>query len=74
MSLINFEIKIFLTWSKECIIATGYYGNEKLIFAITDTKLYIPVVTKSAQDNEKLLQQLKTDFKEQLIGISSNQK
>ena len=45
MSLINFEIKIFLTWSKECIIATGYYGNEKLIFAITDTKLYIPVVT-----------------------------
>ena len=32
-------------------------------FAITDKKLYAAVVTLSAQDNEKLLQQLKTGFK-----------
>ena len=30
---------------------------------ITDTKLYVLVVSLSAQDNEKLLQQLKTGFK-----------
>ena len=34
-----------------------------IIFAITDTKLYVPVVTLSTQNNEKLLQQLKTGFK-----------
>ena len=32
-------------------------------FAITDTKLYVPVVTLSNQDNAKLLQQLKSSFK-----------
>ena len=32
-------------------------------FAITDTKLYVPVVTLSTQDNAKLLQQLKLGFK-----------
>ena len=32
-------------------------------FTITDTKLFVPVVTLSPQDNEKLLKQLKSDFK-----------
>ena len=32
-------------------------------FVITDTKLYVPVVTLSTQDNAKLLQQLKSGFK-----------
>ena len=32
-------------------------------FEITDTKLYVPVVTLSTQDNVKLLDQLKSDFK-----------
>ena len=29
MSLINFEIYIFLTWSEECIIVTGDHDTEK---------------------------------------------
>ena len=32
-------------------------------FQITETKLYVPVVTLSTQDNAKLLQQLKSVFK-----------
>ena len=32
-------------------------------FTITDTKLYVPVVTLSTQDNAKLLEQLKSGFK-----------
>ena len=32
-------------------------------FAITDTKLYVPVVTLSTQNNAKLLEQLKSGFK-----------
>ena len=53
----------FLTWSEECIIVPGDYGEKKQKVAITDTKFYVLVATFSAQDNEKLLQQLKTGFK-----------
>ena len=34
-----------------------------MTFAITDTKLYIPVVTLSTPDNAKLPEQLKSGFK-----------
>ena len=32
-------------------------------FLITDTKLYVPVITLSTQDNAKLLKKLKSGFK-----------
>ena len=38
-------------------------ANQVLAFALTDIKLYVPVVTLSTQDNAKILQQLKSDFK-----------
>ena len=55
MPLINWEINLILTWSANCVISEG---NRATIFAITDTKLYVPVVSLSTQDNTKLLQQL----------------
>ena len=60
MPLINCEVNLILTWSKDCVI-TNSTGERK--FAITDTKLYVPVVTLSTQDNAILLQQLKSGFK-----------
>ena len=60
MPSINCEVNLILTWSKDCVI-TNSTGAGK--FAITDTKLYVPVVTLSTQDNAKLLQQLKSGFK-----------
>ena len=60
MPLINCEVNLILTWSKDCAI-TNSTGEAK--FAITETKLYVPVVTLSTKDNEKLLQQLKSVFK-----------
>ena len=41
-----------------------YYANAKqdATFSITDTKLYVPVVVLSTEDNAKLLQQLKSAF------------
>ena len=60
MSLINCEVNLILTWSKDCVIFSAA-GETK--FKITDTKLYVPVVTLSTQDNAKLLQQLKSGFK-----------
>ena len=60
MPLINCEVNLILTWSKDCVI-TNSTGEEK--FAITVTKFYVPVVTSSTKDNDKLLQQLKSSFK-----------
>ena len=53
--LINGEVNLILTWSNDCVI-TNSEGKGK--FAITETKLHVPVVTLSTQDNAKLLQQL----------------
>ena len=36
---------------------------ENATFQITDTKLYVPVVTLSKENDTKLLEQLKTGFK-----------
>ena len=36
---------------------------RNVTFAITDCKLYIPEVTLSAENDNKLLEQLKTGFK-----------
>ena len=60
MLLINCEINLILTWSANC---TRSSSNEAITFATTDTKLYVPVVTSSTQDNAKLLEQLKSGFK-----------
>ena len=60
MSLINFEINLILTRFEKCV----FYNDAKAkTFTITDTKLCVPVVTLSTQDNAKLLKQLKWDFK-----------
>ena len=60
MPLINCEVNLILTWSSTCVITDSNGGGT---FEITDTKLYVLVVTLSTQDNTKLLQQLKSDFK-----------
>ena len=64
--LINFEINFILTWSANCVIVSTEVANESAIFAITETKLYVPVVTLSTPDNVKLLQQLTSDFKREI--------
>ena len=68
-----------LTWFKNCVLIDkstreadynadpGVYAidsPENTIFKITDTKLFVPVVTLSKEDDIKLLEQLKSGFKE----------
>ena len=60
MPLINCEVSLILTWPSTCIITNSTGAGT---FEITDTKLYVPVITLSHQDNGKLLQQLKLGFK-----------
>ena len=60
MPLINCEVNLILTWSSTCVITNS---NGAGTFAITDTKLYVPVVTLSTKENTKFFQQLKSGFK-----------
>ena len=76
--LINCEVELILTWFKNCVLISkatreaDYNANpvvrkidnpENVTFQITDTKLYVPVVTFSKENDTKLLEQLKTGFK-----------
>ena len=63
MPLINCEVNLIFTWSSTCVIAAVGDANQAAKFAITNTKLYVPVVTLSTQENTKFLQQLKSGFK-----------
>ena len=55
MYLVNQKINLILTWPTNCVSSEG---NKEVAFAITDKKIYVPVVTLSTQDNDKLLRQL----------------
>ena len=63
MSLINCEINLILKRFENCVILSTNVSNQNATFAISDTKLYVPVVTLSTQDNAKLLRQLKSGIK-----------
>ena len=53
--LINCEVEADLNWSKKCVRVTTVVAYHCTTFSITDTKLYVPVVTLSTQHNAKLL-------------------
>ena len=61
--LINCETNLMLTWSTICFLVAGTTANQVPAFTITDTKLYVPVITFSTQDNVKLLKQTESSFK-----------
>ena len=52
-----------MTWSTNCVIVSTVVADQGATFSITDTKIHVPVVTLSTQDNAKLLEQLKSGFK-----------
>ena len=60
MPLLNCEVNLILTWSSTCLLISTNVRNQN---AITDTKLYVPVVTLSKQENTKFLQQLISGLK-----------
>ena len=63
MPLINCEVELILNWSADCVIIYTNVNNQVPTFTITETNLYVPVLTLSTQDNAKLLPQLKNGFK-----------
>ena len=78
LPLISCEASLTLTWSEKCIIITkatreanpdAYLAVDEInnpsnaTFKVTGRKLYVLVVTLSAENHNKLLEQLKTGFK-----------
>ena len=75
--LINCEITLNLTWYSKCAlvgrayraavagppVVNGVESPTDVTFRITDCKLYLPVVTLSAKNDNKLLEQLKSGSK-----------
>ena len=73
--LINSEITLILSWYKECVLvgrafrgppaaaANRINSPTEAKFEITDCKLYVPVVTLTAENDNKLLEQVKSGFR-----------
>ena len=59
MPLINCKIKLNLTWKKECVLSNQDCGA---VFIINDTKLYVPAVTLSKEDNKDFIEQQNKGF------------
>ena len=59
MPLINCKLELSLNWTERCILTVANTATLK----ITDTKLYVPIVTLSAEDNVKLSKLLSKEFK-----------
>ena len=78
MPLINCKINLILTWPEKCMLISkatrdanphvdpavaAINNSTNAIFEIKDTKLYVPVVTLSTENDKTLLEQLRTGFK-----------
>ena len=73
MPLFNCEVSLILTWSENCVFTSiekrarantrGDTSPTNAIFKITDTKLYVSVVTLSTENDKTLLEQLRAVFK-----------
>ena len=64
MPLVNRKIDLELTWHKDCMISSANAAAGQVVsFMITNTKLYVPVVTLPTKDNNNLTKQLNDGFK-----------
>ena len=70
MLLINCKIHFELNWTKDCVMST--IADTK--FKITNTKLYVPIVTLSSKVSVKLVKLLEEGFKSLFIRMSTKQK
>ena len=70
MPLINCKVELSLKWIENCVLTSAAIGAnanatgaDSATFKITDAKLYVPIVTLSAEDNAKLSKLLSEGFK-----------
>ena len=59
MPLINCEIELILTWSRNCIIISTDIDNQIPTFTITETNFYVPVVTFTKELHKPIIRKFK---------------
>ena len=67
MPLITWKVELKPKWTKHCVLSAAGVDNtaanlDNIIFTVKDTKLYVPVATWLARDNEKLSKLLSKRF------------
>ena len=62
MSLINCKVELSLKWIENCVLTTSTNAN-KANFKIADAKIYVTIVTLSAEENARLSKLLGEGFK-----------
>ena len=68
MPLVNCKIDLELPWHKDCMISSANAAAGQVVsFMITNTKLYLPVVTLSTRENTNLTKQLNEGFKKNYL-------
>ena len=63
MPFVNCHTELDLSWRKDCVLIEQNNNITGANFVITSTKLYVPVVTLSINDNIKFLENIKQGFK-----------
>ena len=70
MPLINCKAELSLNWIENCVLTSAAIdananntGADIATFKITDAKIYVPIVTLSAEGNAKLSKLLCEGFK-----------
>lgn len=66
MPLINYKVHLQLNWIENCILSS--VGNSATFKIITNTKLYVTIVTLSTKDNAKLAEHISYRFKHCVYG------
>ena len=74
MPLINCKVELSLNWIENCVLTSAAIGAnanatgaDSATFKITDAKLYVLIVTLSAEDNAKLSKLLSEGFKRSIF-------
>ena len=78
MPLINCKVEVKLRWTNYCVFSVAANDNDganptNLVFAIEDTKLYVPVVTLLGKDYQKPSKLLSKDLKDEYTGMNIKQ-
>ena len=67
MPSINYNVELKRKWTRHCVLSAAGADSDdanfnNIIFTIKDTKLFVPVVTLSEKDNQKLSKLLRKGF------------
>ena len=72
--LINWKVHLKLRWMKHCVLVSTCFEKDEsysnIIFTNKETKIYVPVVTLPAKENQKPSTPLSKGFKRSFFRVN----